>query len=489
MSTTTNKLAEYLKHNKFMAATIVTGAVALVAIAGVMAWDGGASSAAPTQKPAGQTSQQADNKTQKQGESQVATTAGQSAQTGSVLGDSIDLTTTTKPQVQTAAAQVSNGNDVTPPSVESDTPVVETPGNSSNEVTPPSNPQQPGSGTQDPQQPQQPADPGQQPGGGTTTPVDPTPQGTGFTGGRVSLTFDDGVTSIWQNALPLLHQYGFKSTQYLISDTLTNNANYTGYMTADQAKQFFSADTGVVGTELAAHTLYHCDLTNQQSDDLANCPLGLSTDELAAKNTSDLSVSKANLQAMFPGFSFNDLASPYGAYNDATIAEIKATNYTSHRSTDDGFNVYGQLDAYNILVQNVEKTTTVAQVQAWVDQAKATNTWLVLVYHDVADTSAGTVVGDYGVSKADLQAQFEYIKSTGIQVVTVGEALAENAQAGTAAPVAPATTETVVATDDNGDATAPATDVVATDQPADDQTTAQVVTTDEQPAAEAPVQL
>jgi hypothetical protein len=176
--------------------------------------------------------------------------------------------------------------------------------------------------------------------------------------------------------------------------------------------------------------MYHCSLTvATTTDDATHCLVNLTAAQQAAQNQRELVQSKADLKAMFPNFSFNNIASPYGAYDDAAIAEIKADGYASHRSTDEGFNGYGTLDSYNILVQNVEKATTVAQVKAWIDQAKSTNTWLVLVYHDVAGD--GEVVGDYGVSKADLQAQFEYIKTTGINVVTVAEALAENAQATT----------------------------------------------------------
>lgn len=266
----------------------------------------------------------------------------------------------------------------------------------------------------------------------------PQPQGTNFTGGRVSLTFDDGVSSIYQNALPLLHQYGFKSTQYLISATLTDNANYPGYFSADQAREFYSAATGVVGTELADHTMFHCSLVSSTTtDDPTNCKTGLDATQQAAQNQRELHDSKIALQGLFPDYNFNNIASPYGAYDEAAIQEMKDNGYYSHRSTDEGFNTYGTLDRYNILVQNVEKTTTVAQVKAWIDEAHANNTWLVLVYHDVA--ADGDTAGDYGVTKADLNEQLKYIQDTsvaggtnaGLKVVTVAEALAENAQAGT----------------------------------------------------------
>ena len=57
------------------------------------------SSASPAQKPATQSGQQTDKTAEaKQGESTVAT-AGQTAQGGQVLGDSIDLSNPTTPSI------------------------------------------------------------------------------------------------------------------------------------------------------------------------------------------------------------------------------------------------------------------------------------------------------------------------------------------------------------------------------------------------------
>lgn len=351
----------------------------------------------------------------------------------------------------------------------------------------------------------------------TTTPTTPStdctaaarvenkkPLASGFTGGLVSLTFDDGLTSTYTNGLPLLHKYCLVSTQFMISDTLQNNASYLNasgtndYMTVDNAKQFLNAQNGVEGTEIGDHTVHHCDLANNQytqTDDATACPIPLS----AAQVNSELVDSKAYLESTF-GTTITDFASPYGNYDENTLAAIKAAGFSSHRSTDGGFNVYGSVDLDDVWVQNVESTTTVAQVEAWVNEAVTNNEWLVLVYHDVADTSdPAQAAGTYGITKANLDSELAYISQSGIRVATMAEAVAASgapalngqwdyaqyyagltfpadksqATAGTRPATTTATTPTPTAAADTTTSDTTAADTTttpATDQPATDST-------------------
>lgn len=258
-----------------------------------------------------------------------------------------------------------------------------------------------------------------------TNPTTPTTPSTGFSGGRVSLTFDDGLLSVYRNALPLLHQFGFKSTHYLISNTLTNNEDYTEYFNVAQAREFYSPVTGVAGTELANHTAHHCSLTSTAStDDPINCLTNLNPEAQRAQNLAELTTAKNDLRTLFPEFAFDSLASPYGNYDAAAIADMQASGITANRSVESGFNSFGSVNQYGIVVQNIENTTTTDQVKAWIDQAINTNSWLVLVYHDV--TGPNETPGAYGTTSANLNAHFEYLQARQVPVVTVAEALAEN---------------------------------------------------------------
>lgn len=258
------------------------------------------------------------------------------------------------------------------------------------------------------------------------TPSDPTK----FDKARVSLTFDDGWKSIHDNALPALTAHGMKSTQYLNSQPIVDN--YADYMTYNDVKDFYTQ-----GHELAWHTQTHADLTTL-TDAQVDAELSLPANFTAGLNAVGVPVTLPN---------FANFATPYGAYNASTWSQTPGTavstqvtadpmyvinkimaKFSSHRSTDVGFNTKGSFNANNIVVQNIEKTTTAANVQAWIDQAKASNAWLVLVYHEVYNTPDTAVPAKdraYDVTTTELNAQLDAIKTSGISVETVAQALAE----------------------------------------------------------------
>jgi len=217
----------------------------------------------------------------------------------------------------------------------------------------------------------------------------------GFNAPMISLTFDDGWSSIYTNGLPILQKYGFASTQYLISSKL----NTPEYMTTAMAQAFQAS-----GSEIASHTVTHPDLTSLTS----------------AQLTTELSSSQATLRQLFGTNVAGSFASPYGLYNATTLSGIHQY-YQSHRSTNVGFNTKDNFNAYNILVQDVNTDTTPAQVAAWVAKAKADKSWLVLVYHPVINS---TNPDDYAVSPSDLDAELANIKASGVEVKTVSQALA-----------------------------------------------------------------
>jgi len=157
------------------------------------------------------------------------------------------------------------------------------------------------------------------------------------------------------------------------------------------------------GSEIGSHTVDHPDLTTLSQANL----------------TYQLTQSLQTLQATFGADVAKDFASPYGAYNKNVLTNI-ALYYQSHRSTDDGYNSKDSFNPYNILVQNIDITTTPAQVATWVAHAQATNTWLVLVYHQVDNSG-----DEYSVTPANLNAELAALKASNVSVKTVQQALAE----------------------------------------------------------------
>ncbi|HEY6794849.1 MAG TPA: polysaccharide deacetylase family protein [Kineosporiaceae bacterium] len=227
----------------------------------------------------------------------------------------------------------------------------------------------------------------------TTPAVTKAPVTAAATSGLVSMTFDDGTSDHYTNALPILKANGQVGVFYLISGYL----GASHYLTVDQAKQIQAA-----GNEIGAHTVDHPDLTKLSQ----------------AQVEAELRDSKRMLEANFGPVT--DLAYPYGASN-AQVRQIAATYYASGRSTDGGANVPGQYDRYRLTIGYVLNTTTVAQVDQWLAQAKAANSWLILCFHGVSD---GRPNETYNVSISQFTGMMAAVKESGLRNVTVRSGLA-----------------------------------------------------------------
>jgi peptidoglycan/xylan/chitin deacetylase (PgdA/CDA1 family) len=218
----------------------------------------------------------------------------------------------------------------------------------------------------------------------------------GFSKPLLTLTFDDGYDNQYTETMPLLEQYGYDSTQFIITDLL----GQSGYLTDAEVKDLYTA-----GNEIASHTVTHDDLTQ----------------ETAAELKAEMAPSQTTLQNI-TGAKVNDMAYPYGLYNTAVLTATEKV-YTAARGVEDGYNSKDNFNPFDLKVQNVDDTTTTAQIADWVAQAQATNTWLILVYHSVNPDAA--TAGQYNVTPTQLNEQLAAIKSSGISVVTMAQALAE----------------------------------------------------------------
>jgi peptidoglycan/xylan/chitin deacetylase (PgdA/CDA1 family) len=215
----------------------------------------------------------------------------------------------------------------------------------------------------------------------------------GFDEAIISITFDDGWSSIYKYGLPLLRKYDLLSTQYIVSGKL----NTSDYMTNLQVQSIKNE-----GHEIGSHTVSHPDLTTLDDSDL----------------TAELQTSQASLKNLTGEGAARSVASPYGVYNAATLGKIRQS-YQSHRSTDTGYNDRSSFNPYNILVQNILSTTTPEDMRRWVEHAKTTNTWLVIVYHAVGPTESD----NHAVTSNNLDLELNIIKNSGVKVQTISQAI------------------------------------------------------------------
>lgn len=108
----------------------------------------------------------------------------------------------------------------------------------------------------------------------------------------IILTFDDGSESIVTNALPIMQNYDFTGTAYIVY-------NYMGiqnYMNPDQIHELYAS-----GWEIGSHSLSHADLTqrsNRQMDEIVE--------------------SRRKLQSLL-GVPILSFSYPFGAYNEDSV--------------------------------------------------------------------------------------------------------------------------------------------------------------------------
>jgi peptidoglycan/xylan/chitin deacetylase (PgdA/CDA1 family) len=192
----------------------------------------------------------------------------------------------------------------------------------------------------------------------TVTPPPPTAT-TPFSRPLVSIEFDDGWTSAYQYGLPLVESFGWRPTQYIITDTAVNNANYGNgtYMTPAQIQDWNRR--GDVGS----HTVSHPSLPS------------LST----AMMTNELTLSKNYLDGIL-GEPTKLFVTPYCESN-TNVVNVAKTLYQSLRNCQPITNTKANFDRYNLKSFIVLNSTTDAELTAALNAAKASNGWLILVWH------------------------------------------------------------------------------------------------------------
>lgn len=218
----------------------------------------------------------------------------------------------------------------------------------------------------------------------------PQDQAGGFPYGMVSINFDDGKLTAFNNAVPILDRAGLKSTHYIDTGFFSS----PGYVGSAEVLDLQSR-----GHEIGSHTRSHPDLTKVSPDRLAT--------ELAGSRGDLLNI----------GITAQTFAYPYGYYNDAVVTAVQSAGYIGARSSHGGANGPNQ-DRYQLKCMTILSTTAEADVRNWIDSAIANKTWLVLLFHDVDAT--GTT---YSVAPQFFQHVVDYVVQKQVPVVTMSQAL------------------------------------------------------------------
>lgn len=208
----------------------------------------------------------------------------------------------------------------------------------------------------------------------------------------LSLTFDDGWEANVSSVILPARQYGFKTTQFYA----------TRYIQGSGLESFIRSFVEN-GHEIGSHSVNHPDLTKCSPEELEK----------------ELKDSRDYLESFVGKGLVRHFAAPFGIYNDVVLSRAPHY-YASYRTTDEGFNQRDSFDPWNVKVKNVFSTTTDTDVKQWVEQAQASDSWLVLVYHRI-----GEKPGTYDTLPVVFKSHLEVIKASKIAVLTYGQAFQE----------------------------------------------------------------
>ena len=217
---------------------------------------------------------------------------------------------------------------------------------------------------------------------------------TGFAGGIVSLAFDDGWRSIYENALPILDGDNLKSTHYIVSRYL----DHPLYMNARQV-----CDLERHGHEVGCHSVSHKHLPQQT--------LAIIEEEIAQ--------SQRCLQDI--GLPTQTFAYPYGEYDERVIDAVKRFGFkgarTGGENDDSGFNDK-LADPYLLKGQAVRIDTPPARIEEWLHHAGNNDLWLILVFHQIDHEGK-----KWSTTPETLRRIVEHLLTVRARVVTVREGL------------------------------------------------------------------
>lgn len=210
--------------------------------------------------------------------------------------------------------------------------------------------------------------------------------------GLITFWFDDAWESQFAVAFPKLDE----EKMVAALSVPTKMIGYDDYASWYQIKLL-----QYKGWEIASHTRNHSCKPNEQTDADVE-------DELVG------SLKDLNDQ----GLRVTSFVTPCGA-ESATELNIAKEYYSSLRTTVDGINELPVQNPYNLKVQAVMRNTTVTDVEKWVEEAKNSHAWLILMFHQIDNKSENNFGTDYKTFNQIVN----LVKDSGLSVVTPTQAL------------------------------------------------------------------
>jgi peptidoglycan/xylan/chitin deacetylase (PgdA/CDA1 family) len=217
-----------------------------------------------------------------------------------------------------------------------------------------------------------------------------------FANGVVSFRFDDLLGSVWSKAAPKLAQYGFAATGYAIAETLRNPAQFSTYMTLQQAHVLEDTLDWEIGS--------HSNLVATHNANVGGAK-GFTALSESAQRTEMLTIRSYLRDQGFRGA--DHFAYPQGAF-DATTLRVASEVFSSAQTLAHPSNeTLPVADPMRLRCYAPPSSVTGAQLIAEVDKVEADKGWLNILIHGVADTP-----GPNDISTTAFNALVDYLGTT-----------------------------------------------------------------------------
>lgn len=211
------------------------------------------------------------------------------------------------------------------------------------------------------------------------------------TRGTITIVFDDGYQSVYDEVIPLLKKYNIQAVFAIPIHLPKNSIENEKLASLANWQRVAKLD----GHELAAHSLTHTNLTK----------------------LSDMSLTK-ELQEPSNILSTKTLVYPGGAYNDQVVKE-SSKYYTAARGVVRGFESIPPRDPMRLKTINFSKRNF-SPLRANVHALRACieGSWLIETYHMVSEKPSPLF---HSVLLRELETHLDFITSIPIQIKTISD--------------------------------------------------------------------
>jgi len=175
-----------------------------------------------------------------------------------------------------------------------------------------------------------------------------------------SITFDDNYRFQVTQAMPLLNQYNYKATYFIVTNRVGN-----GYAPGWDTLNMLALQ----GHEIGSHSKNHADFYY-----LSQCP------QCADSMVREFRDSRDTINARIPSQQCETFAWPFGAVNAASI-EVGKQYYMACRGSINQYEGSDPANFYNIMSQHVYHDTPLETVNGYVDTIVYDEGWLVERWH------------------------------------------------------------------------------------------------------------